>query len=92
LSPGETINLASVKLALIGIAALGGIAFSSGTASAMPNGLPDANQVSNIDKVRWVCNPWGRCHLAAELLRSLWLLRWSTVLRWSTAGAEADQA
>ena len=50
-----------LKLALVGIAALAGIALSSGTASAMPNGLPHANQVSNIDQVRYVCNIWGRC-------------------------------
>src|SRR5947208_11546659 len=50
-----------LKLALVGIAALAGIALSSGTASAMPNGLPHANQVSNIDQVRYVCNVWGRC-------------------------------
>ena len=50
-----------LKLALVGIAALGGIALTSGSASAMPNGLPQANHVSNIDQVRMVCNPWGRC-------------------------------
>ena len=50
-----------LKLALVGIAALGGIALWSATASAMPNGLLHANQVSNIDQVRYVCNAWGRC-------------------------------
>jgi hypothetical protein len=57
----EEDNPMKLKLALVGIAALGGIALTSGTASAMPNGLPNANQVSNIDQVRYVCNRWGRC-------------------------------
>jgi hypothetical protein len=52
-----------LKLALVGAAALGGIALTSGTASAMPNGLPTTNQGSNIDQVRYVCNAWGRCWL-----------------------------
>ena len=43
------------------MAALGGVALSTGTASAMPNGIPQANQVSNVDQVRYVCNAWGRC-------------------------------
>jgi hypothetical protein len=50
-----------LKLALCGLAALGGIALASGTASAMPNGLPLGNQISNVDQVRYVCNAWGRC-------------------------------
>jgi hypothetical protein len=35
-------------------------------ASAIPNGLPHANQITNIEHVLWVCNP-GRW-VAAELL------------------------
>jgi hypothetical protein len=55
-----------VKLAVIGLAALGSVALVSGSASAMPNGIPQAGQIaagaaSNIDQVRMVCNPWGRC-------------------------------
>lgn len=47
---------------LIGLAALGGVALSTGTASAaMPSGLPSSAQVSGVDQVRWVCNAWGRC-------------------------------
>lgn len=49
---------------LIGVAALGGVALSAGTASAaMPNGLPSSTstEVSGVDQVRWVCNAWGRC-------------------------------
>lgn len=51
-----------VKLAVIGLATLGSVALVSGGASAMPNGLPGASDaVKNIEHVRWVCNPWGRC-------------------------------
>jgi len=32
-----------------------------GTASAMPVAPLPANAISNVDQVRWVCNPWGRC-------------------------------
>ena len=51
------------KLAFIGLAALGGAALISGSASAMPNGLAGAPPVSanHVEDVRWVCNPWGRC-------------------------------
>jgi hypothetical protein len=49
------------KFAIVGIAALCGAALGCGPASAMPNGLPHADQVTNVDQVRWVCNPWGRC-------------------------------
>jgi hypothetical protein len=52
-----------LKLAFIGLAALGGAALASGTASAMPNGLAGAAPATanNVEHVRWVCNPWGRC-------------------------------
>lgn len=50
-----------LKLAVIGLAALGSAALISGGASAMPNGLPGVSDaVKNIEHVRWVCNPWGR--------------------------------
>lgn len=52
-----------LKLAVIGLAALGSAALASGSASAMPNGLPGASDaVKNIEHVRWVCDPWGRCY------------------------------
>jgi hypothetical protein len=52
----------NLKYAVAGLAALGGVALSTGTASAMPNGLPAAaGQLSNIDNVVMVCNAWGRC-------------------------------
>jgi hypothetical protein len=31
------------------------------TASAMPVAPLPADAISNVDQVRWVCNPWGRC-------------------------------
>jgi len=40
----------------------------------MPNGLPHANQIMNVEQVRSVCNPWGTLLVAAELLWRLWLL------------------
>jgi hypothetical protein len=51
-----------LKLALVGLVALGAAALSAGTASAMPIGLtPNADIASNIDQVRLVCNSYGRC-------------------------------
>lgn len=54
-----------LKAFLVGLAALGGVAFTSGSVSAMPNGIPHpdqiAGQTANIQQARWVCNPWGRC-------------------------------
>jgi hypothetical protein len=41
------------ELALFGIAAMGGLAFMTGTASAKPN--------SSIGQVRYVCIPWQQC-------------------------------
>ncbi|MBR0795837.1 hypothetical protein JQ615_10585 [Bradyrhizobium jicamae] len=55
----------NIKLALIGLAALGGAAVMSGAAAAMPNGLPLAGHVtgdtSDIAQVRYVCDPFGNC-------------------------------
>jgi hypothetical protein len=50
-----------LKYAVVGLAALGAAALGSGTASAMPNGLPAAHQHSNVENVVMVCNAWGRC-------------------------------
>jgi hypothetical protein len=51
-----------LKLAVIGLVALGGAAFSAGSASAMPIGLASgADIASNVEQVRLVCNRWGRC-------------------------------
>jgi hypothetical protein len=50
------------KTVVIGLATLAGVSVvTAGGASAMPNGLPHPEHLSNIDQVRWVCNPWGRC-------------------------------
>ena len=52
----------NLKYAVVGLAALGGVALASGTASAMPNGMPAAaGQLSNVENVVMVCNAWGRC-------------------------------
>jgi hypothetical protein len=45
--------------ALVGLAALGGVALPAGTASAMPIAVPA--QASNIEQAAYVCNPWGHC-------------------------------
>jgi hypothetical protein len=51
-----------LKSAVAGLAALGGVALASGTASAMPNGLPAAAGLhSHVENVVMVCNAWGRC-------------------------------
>jgi hypothetical protein len=48
--------------ALVGLAALGGAAISSGAASAMPIGLATNTDIaSNIEQARIVCDRWGRC-------------------------------
>ncbi|WP_322513959.1 hypothetical protein SR870_12910 [Rhodopseudomonas palustris] len=57
----------TLKLAIAAAAALGAVALAPGVASAaMPNGLPNqanavGSQSANIDQVRYVCDPWGRC-------------------------------
>ena len=51
----------NLKYAVVGLVALGGATLGPGTASAMPNGLPAAGQLSNVEKVVMVCNAWGRC-------------------------------
>ena len=45
--------------AFVGLAALAGVALSTGTASAMPIGVPA--QASNVEQAAYVCNPWGHC-------------------------------
>jgi hypothetical protein len=47
----------TMKLILVAAALSGGPATA---ASAMPLALP-AYDAANIEHVRWVCNPWGRC-------------------------------
>jgi hypothetical protein len=48
--------------ALVGLAALGGVALSSAAASAMPVAVPgQAAQASNVQQAAYVCNQWGHC-------------------------------
>ena len=49
----------AIKL-LLAAAALSGGAYVS-TASAMPVAPLPSDAVGNVEHVRWVCNPWGRC-------------------------------
>ena len=52
-----------LRIAVVAFAALGGVALISTAASAMPNGIPNANemvgQTSNIQQARWVSGPRG---------------------------------
>ncbi|MDB5547221.1 MAG: hypothetical protein JWR73_3192 [Tardiphaga sp.] len=51
-----------LKFVLAGLAALGGAALASGSASAaMPNGLPGVGAPANVEQVRLVCDAYGRC-------------------------------
>jgi hypothetical protein len=47
-----------LKIGLVAAFLFGALA-ASPAASAMP--IAPAPQVSNVEQVRWVCNPWGRC-------------------------------
>jgi hypothetical protein len=48
--------------ALVGLAALGGVALSNAAASAMPVAIPgQASQASSLQEAAYVCNAWGRC-------------------------------
>ncbi len=54
----------NLKLTIAGLVALGGVALSAGTASAMPNGLVapgGVNQSGQVEQVRLVCDEFGRC-------------------------------
>jgi hypothetical protein len=48
--------------ALVGLAALGAVALSSATASAMPVSVPgQVSQASDVQQAAYVCNGWGHC-------------------------------
>jgi hypothetical protein len=48
--------------ALAGLAALGGVALTTASASAMPYTVAgQASQASNIVQAAYVCNEWGHC-------------------------------
>lgn len=54
-----------LRRALVGLVALGASTAFTPLAIAMPNGLPIAEQPSkvgsDIEQIRWVCDPWGHC-------------------------------
>ncbi len=50
-----------LRTVLVCLSALAGSIALTPVATAMPNGLPVEHGVSNVEQVRWVCNPWGRC-------------------------------
>jgi len=54
-------EIMKAKMVLLACVAAAGLAASSGSASAMPNGLAGLNTGTSAEHVRWVCNPWGRC-------------------------------
>jgi hypothetical protein len=69
-----------LRIAVVALATLGGVALTSTAASAMPNGIPNANEIagqtSNIQQVRWVCGPWGNC---------VWRPGWGGAFAWGPA-------
>ena len=58
------------KAAFLGLVVIGAIASVPQSAAALPNGLPFAHLASNVEHVRWVCNPWGRCWWQPHYYRS----------------------
>ena len=73
-----------LKYVLAGAAALGAVAFASGSASAMPNGLSsDAlSSNANVEQVRWVCGPY-RCGSRPNYYGYYgWGPRWRYWRRW----------
>jgi hypothetical protein len=55
-----------LKFALVGLIALGGAAFTAGTASAMP--LTPLSAIANVESVALVCGPNG-CIRTAPVVR-----------------------
>jgi hypothetical protein len=48
--------------AIVGLAALGGVAFSSVAASAMPVAVPrQISPTPHVEQTAYVCNGWGHC-------------------------------
>jgi hypothetical protein len=61
--PNEEFEM-KLKLMIAGLVALGGVAASTGSASAMPNGLAlqgGASQSGQVEQVRLICDEYGRC-------------------------------
>ena len=55
-----------LSYALVGLAAVSGVALSAGTASAMPIGMAAGPDIAaNVEQVRLVCDVYGRCFRTA---------------------------
>jgi hypothetical protein len=57
-----------LRLALVGLVALGGAAFTAATASAMPLAALGQSPISNVESVALVCGPNG-CIRTAPVYR-----------------------
>jgi hypothetical protein len=57
-----------VRIALVGLIALGGAAFSAGTASAMPLAPLGQSETSNVENAAVACGPRG-CIRTAPIYR-----------------------
>jgi hypothetical protein len=87
-----------LRIAVVAFAALGGAALTSTAASAMPNGIPKANEIvgqtSNIQQARWVSGPRGRrvwrtgprIHVAVGP-RRVWRPGWRGAYAWGARPA-----
>jgi hypothetical protein len=64
-----------LKFALLGLAALGGAALSTGTASAMPLAPLGQFQASNVESVAVVCGPRGCVRAAPVYRRGAYVVR-----------------
>jgi hypothetical protein len=73
--------LNNLKYVLAGTAALGAAVLTSGSASAMPNGLSSDALASNVEQVRWVCGPY-RCWWRPNYGYYGWGPRWRYGRRW----------
>src|SRR5580658_261851 len=56
----QEVNIMKLVSALVGLAALGGIALSSAAASAAPIDVP-ASAMGIVVPAGYVCNEWGHC-------------------------------
>jgi hypothetical protein len=52
--------MSALKIVLAAATISGGL-LAATAASAMPVAPLPSDQIANVDQVRWVCNPWGRC-------------------------------
>src|ERR1700722_12598266 len=66
----QEVNIMKLVSALVGLAALGGVALSSAAASATPVDVP-ASTTGIVVPPGYVCNEWGHCwhrHYAVEAI------------------------